>query len=116
MKPFFVGAALLALAACNSQEADEPPPAPTPVALQPIEPSMPPPDDNAFVVAYAEACPNAKQVSTALCRSQGFGKQGFICDYGLGKDEYRRNTASVVPSDGKWTIAEPEKVCAADAA
>jgi hypothetical protein len=41
------------------------------------------------------------------------GKEGFFCEYGLGNDEYRRNTASVVPSDGKWTIAEPEKSCAA---
>jgi len=118
MRSLIVGVALVALAACNSQEPAAPAPAstPTPVALQPAEPTMPPPDKAAFSEAYAEACPGAKQVSTALCRSQGFGKEGFVCDYGLGNDEYRRNTASVVPSDGKWTIAEPEKICAANAA
>jgi hypothetical protein len=86
------------------------------VAVQPVEPTMPPPDKEIFAEAYAEACSGGKPVSTALCRSEGLGKKGFICDYGLGNDEYRRHTASVVPSDGKWTLAEPEKICAADAA
>jgi hypothetical protein len=115
MKPLIVGVALIALTACNSQE-PEPVPTPTPVAVQPVEPTIPPPDMKAFAEAFAEACPGSKPVGTALCRSKGFGKEGFVCEYGLGDDEYRRNSASVVPADGKWTIAESEEICAAKAA
>jgi hypothetical protein len=113
MRSLIAGVALVALAACNSQEPVEPAPTQTPVAQLPVKPTMSPPDQEAFAAAYAEACPNSKPVNTALCRSQGLGKEGFFCEYGLGNDEYRRNTASVVPSDGKRTIAEPEKSCAA---
>jgi hypothetical protein len=106
----------MALAACNSQEPAEPEPTQALAIVQPVEPTMPPPDETSFAAAYAEACPNGQKVSTSLCKSQGLGKEGFICDYGLGNDEYRRKKATVVPGDGKWTLAEPEKICAADAA
>ena len=119
MKSLFACAALVALAACNSQESTEAQAAEAPAAetaLAPPEPSMAPPDEEVFATAYAEACTAAPKVSTSLCKSQGFGKEGFVCEYGLGDDEYRRNSATVVPSDGKWVLAEPEKICAADAA
>jgi hypothetical protein len=120
MKSLFACAALVALAACNSQEtaeaqAAEAPAAATAVAA-PLEPSMSPPDEEVFATAYAEACTAAPKVSTSLCKSAGFGKEGFVCDYGLGDDEYRRNSATLVPEDGKWVLAEAEKICAADAA
>ena len=119
MKSLFACAALLALAACNSEEAAEAPAAEAPAAaasVGPVEPSMPAPDEETFAAAYAEACTSAPQVSTSLCKSAGFGKEGFVCEYGLGDDEYRRNSATLMPEDGKWVLAEAEKICAADAA
>jgi hypothetical protein len=115
MRTLFACAALVALAACNSEEPAEPAPAETQVAL-PVEPSMAPPDEAIFTAAHAEACPNAQPVSVAECKSRGLGKEGFICEYGLGDDEYLRNKATVVPVEREWVLAEPEKVCAADAA
>jgi len=117
MRSLFACAALLALAACSSQEPAEPAPTETAVAaVEPLKPTLPAPDEGVFAATYAEACPNGQKVSTSLCKSEGLGKDGFICDYGLGDDEYRRNHATVVPGDGKWVLAEPEKICAADAA
>ena len=118
MKSLFACAALLALAACNSQETTEAQAAEAPAAAvaAPIKPSMPAPDEETFAAAYAEACTAAPKVSTSLCKSAGFGKEGFVCDYGLGDDEYRRNSATLMPEDGKWVLAEAEKICAADAA
>lgn len=116
MRVFVSCAALFVLAACGSAEPAEPAPVETQAVVAPAEPTLPPPDEETFAAAYAEACPDNKQVSTSLCKSQGLGKEGFICEYGLGNDKYRRKTAIVVPVDGKWTLAEPEKICAADAA
>ena len=117
MKSLFACAALLALAACNSQETTEAQAAEAPAAaVAPLEPSMPAPDEETFAAAYAEACTAAPKVSTSLCKSQGFGKEGFVCEYGLGDDQYRRNTATLLPEDGKWVLAESEEICAADAA
>ena len=39
----------------------------------------------------------------------------MICEYGLGDDEYRRDSATLTPGDGEWTLAEPEAVCAQSA-
>ena len=116
MKSLIACVALLALAACNSQEPAEAHAAEAPVAAAPLKPSMPAPDEELFAAAYAEACTAGPKVSTSLCKSQGLGKEGFVCEYGLGEDEYRRNTATIVPEEGKWVLAEPEKTCAADAA
>ena len=115
MRPFFACAAVFALAACNSEAPVEPEAVQAQVAL-PIKPSMPAPDEELFAATYAEACGESQPVSGSLCKSQGFGKEGFVCEYGLGEDEYRRNTATIVPEEGKWVLAEPEKTCAADAA
>lgn len=115
MRTIFAFAAVATLAACGSQEpAPEPQPtASVAAALPEPEPSLPAPDEAIFAETFAEACPDAPKVSTSICRSHGFGKQGFTCDYGLGDDEYRRNSLDLVPGDGKWVVAEPEKACAA---
>jgi len=117
VKKLFACVAFVTVAACSSGSA-EPTPAETQAAAPApvITPSLSPPDEAVFAAAFAEGCPDAEKVSTAECKSQGFGKTGFSCDYGLGDDEYRRHKATLVPGDGKWTLAEPEKTCAANAA
>ena len=115
MKVIFACAAVLALAACNSEEPVEPQPVQAQVVV-PVEPSLPAPDEELFAATYAEACGDAKPVNTSICKSQGLGKEGFVCEYGLGDDEYLRNKTTIVPVEGKWALAEPEKTCAADAA
>jgi hypothetical protein len=115
MRAVFACAAVFALAACNSEE----PAAPEPVQAQvvmPVKPTMPAPDEELFAAAYAEACGKTQPVSGSMCKSRGFGQEGFVCDYGLGDDEYLRNKTTIVPVEGKWALAEPEKTCAADAA
>jgi hypothetical protein len=108
---------LATLAACGSQEANEPAPTPTAAAVAPpVEPSLPAPDTAVFAAALADACPDAKPVTTALCKSLGLGKEGFTCEYGTGDDDRRPYTASLVPGEGKWTIANPENACAAPGA
>ncbi|SRR5690554_5818844 len=113
MRSLLACAALVALAACNSQEPTEPAPVETQAAVAIVEPSLPTPNEEIFATVYAEACGEAPPVSTSLCRSQGFGKDGFVCEYGLGEDEHRRNKATIVPGDGEWTLDAPEKTCAA---
>jgi hypothetical protein len=111
VKKFLVCAAFVALAACGSQQPQPTPtatPTPTPTATTP---KLPAPDKDTFAAAFAAACPHAQKVSTALCQSAGFGKQGFVCNYGLGDDKYRRNTANLAPGDGKWVLADPKKDC-----
>jgi hypothetical protein len=114
MRMLFACTALVTLAACGSEE-PAPEPAETVAVAPEVEPTLPAPDQATFTVAFAEACPTAQAVSTALCRSQGLGREGFICDYGLGNDEYRRHSATLVPGEGKWVIADPETTCAAGA-
>ena len=87
---FFACAAVFALAACNSEAPVEPEAVQAQVAL-PIKPSMPAPDEELFAATYAEACGESQPVSGSLCKSQGFGKEGFVCEYGFGDDEYLRN-------------------------
>jgi hypothetical protein len=106
-------AAQLALAGCNS-EASEPAPVETPAPVAAPTPTLPAPNEDIFAQAYAQACPDAEPVSTSICRSKGFGAEGFICDYGLGNDEYRRHKAELAPGDGEWLIADAEAACAAE--
>ena len=111
MRILFVTAAVIALSACNSQQPAKPAPSAAPTPTADATPTLPPPDQAAFTAAYAEACPTAKKVSTALCESEGFGKEGFSCHFGLGDDPYRRYTISLKPGDGKWVIADPATAC-----
>ena len=106
-----VTALSLALAACG----EEPAPAPTPTATPEAAPSLPAPDEKIFSEVLAEACPELEPVSTAICKRAGFGSSDVICEYGLGDDEYRRDSATLTPGDGEWTLAEPEAVCAQSA-
>jgi len=115
MKVVFACAAVFALAACNSEAPVEPDSVQAQVVM-PIEPSISAPNEELFAAAYAEACGDAQPVNTSICKSQGLGKEGFVCEYGLGNDEYLRNDAIILPVEGKWALAEPEKTCAADAA
>ncbi|MCP9222710.1 hypothetical protein MKP08_08130 [Erythrobacter sp. LQ02-29] len=98
------------LAACGQQEA--PAPAPTQTATTPVRESLSPPKRDDFADAFGKACPEAKPVNKAVCKSAGMGSIDFICDYGLGDDEYLRNEATLTQQDDAWVIADPEKVCA----
>jgi CubicO group peptidase (beta-lactamase class C family) len=109
----FVTAAVIALSACNSQQPAQPAPSAVPTPTADPEPTLPRPDQAIFAAAYAEACPKAKKVSVAVCESEGFGKPGFSCGYGLGDDPYQRNHARLEPGDGKWVLADPATACAA---
>jgi hypothetical protein len=118
MRSLIVCAALVALTACNSQQPPTAQAQETAAAApaKPVEPSMAPPDEAVFAQAYAAACTGAPAVSTSICKSAGFGKTGFVCDYGLGEEQHPHHNTTLVPEDGKWVLSEPEKTCAADAA
>jgi hypothetical protein len=112
VKKIILITALLALAGCDS-EASEPAPVATPVPVAAPTPTLPAPNEAVFAEAYAKACPSAEPVSTSLCRSKGFGQEGFVCEYGLGDDEHRRNKTELAPGDGEWVI-DAEAACAAE--
>ena len=101
-----------ALAACNSQESTAPPPAAVagPEAAE-ERVALAPPGQEDFASAYAEACPEAQPVGSAVCKVAGFGQPNFTCDFALGEDEYRRNTAELAPGEDSWQIAEPATAC-----
>ena len=107
----FLFVPLFALAACGEEPAAEV--AQTQVATPEPVTTLPAPDQKLFTELYAEACPEAEPVSTAICRRAGIGSDEVFCEYGLGEDEYRRNDATLTPGDEQWTLADPENVCAA---
>jgi hypothetical protein len=74
---------------------------------------MPPPDQDVFAATYAEGCPKAEKVATSMCKSEGLGKDGFVCEYRLGSEDAARRTTSIIPGDGKWKLADPDTACAA---
>lgn len=100
-------------AACSEEPAPEPAPVET-AAVEPIE-SLPAPDQELFSTLHAAACPEAEAVNTAVCRRAGMGSEDVICEYGLGDDEYLRNTATLTAGDGEWVLTDTETVCAAGA-
>jgi hypothetical protein len=108
----FVTAAVIALSACGSEQ-PAPAPSAAPSAAVDTEPTLPPPGKDMFAAAFKEACPKAKPVSAADCVSQGFGKSGFACRFGLGDDPYERYNANLKPGEGKWVLADPATACAA---
>ncbi len=114
MKKFVACLALATLAACGSEQ---PAPAPTQAAVAPApvaSPSMPSPDQDVFAATYAEGCPKAKKVATSMCKSEGLGKDGFVCEYRLGSEDAARRTTGIIPGEGKWKLADPDTACAAD--
>ena len=108
---FAATAAALTLSGCGEPSA-QPAPVETPVAVQPVTPSLPAPDQEIFSKAFTAACPDAEAIAIASCRSKGLGESDFLCEYGLGDDEYLRHQATVTPGDGEWTIADPAEICA----
>ena len=100
-------------AACSEEPAPEPAPVET-AAVEPVE-SLPAPDQELFSTLLAAACPEAEAVNTAVCRRAGMGSEDVICEYGLGDDEYLRNTATLTAGDGEWVLTDTETVCAAGA-
>lgn len=102
---------LFALAACSGEPAAEPTPTATPAPV--ATPSLPAPDQALFTAKFAEACPEAKPVSTAVCRRAGMGSSEVNCEFGLGEDKYLRNKATLVAGESEWTLKDPEAVCAA---
>ena len=113
MRILFITAAVIALSACGSEQPTQPAPSATPSATADPEPTLPPPTKDLFAAAFKEACPKAKPVSAADCQSEGFGKAGFACRFGLGDDPYERYNANLEPGDGKWVLADPTTACAA---
>ncbi|MEL6877524.1 MAG: hypothetical protein AAGL68_05430 [Pseudomonadota bacterium] len=107
--------AILSLAACG----EEPTPVDTPTPEETIQAQaedLPEPADrDAFAAAFSAACPNAKSVNNASCTAMGMGSPSFLCEYGLGDDEYLRHEGVVTRSEEgelAYTLDDPEKVCA----
>lgn len=109
---FAIGSAMMmALAACNSQDSAAPPAAEATDAVADAGPSLAPPGAQEFKDAWAAACPSAEPVGTALCKSKGMTDPNFTCDFGLGEDEYRRNTAELMRGQDRWELADAEQAC-----
>ena len=107
---FLVAPALL-LAGCGG----EPAPAPTETAAAaptPATPTLPAPDEAVFAATFAKTCPQAPKVSVSTCKSAGMGSPDFLCQYGLGDDEYLRQKLTLTAKDGEWTVKDADAVCA----
>ncbi len=102
---------IFALAACSEEPATDQAPAETVVA-EPAAPSLPAPDADVLIAAFSKACSEAEAINVSACKRAGIGSTEVICEYGLGDDEYLRNQLTLTPSDGEWTVADPETVCA----
>jgi hypothetical protein len=99
------------LAGCNSEPA--PAPTETPAAAPtPARPTLPAPEGKIFAEALAKACPTAPKVSVSSCKSRGMGSPDFICQYGLGDDQYMRQSLTLTAKDGEWTVKDAETACA----
>lgn len=101
-----------ALAACGSQPTPQPTQTAMPTPTATIN-RLPPPDQETFSKVLAKACPDADKVVIATCKANGMGATSFICQFGLGKDKYLRNTATVDQKDGEYVLVDADKICAA---
>lgn len=109
---FFIVLGVLAVAACGPSDTPAPEVAPAQItAAEPAAKTVPPPRDEQFAAAWAEACPGAEPANKGLCKSKGLGTSGFTCDFALGDGEYRRHTADLTLEDGQWVLADPENAC-----
>ncbi len=106
--------AILALSACGETGEDaeiDMATAPTDIAVD--EDALGPPDEAVFAEAYAKACPDSEAVASSICQATGIGGESFVCEYGLGDTEARREEATLVQTDGAWVVENPETACAA---
>lgn len=108
----FALAPAFALAACGSQPAPQPTQTAVATPIPTVE-HLPPPNQETFGKILAKACPNADPVVIAACKAQGMGATSFTCQFGLGKDKYLRNTATVDQKDGEYILVDADKICAA---
>ena len=100
------------LAAC-SQEAEAPAPQPTTAAVAtPAAPTPPAPNQELFTKVFAETCPDAKPVNTAVCKRAGLGSDDVICEFGLGDDTYLRNKATLTAQNAQWSLKDGVQICA----
>ncbi len=105
-------AAIAFLAACNSEEVTQPQASQAAAFSAAQEQgTLPPPRGEDFVAAWSEACPDAEPAARALCKANGIADPNFTCDFALGDDEFRRNTAELTRGEGRWELAEPETAC-----
>ena len=112
MKYLLPLAALILVSACDTQPAANAPAA-TATPVPTVTPAMLPPGRKEFTAAWTKACPEAKPVNKALCKSKGMTDSNFTCNFALGDDEYRRNTTERTPRDGQWVLADPATACKA---
>ncbi|MFA9199820.1 MAG: hypothetical protein ACEQR8_01350 [Cypionkella sp.] len=106
-------ASLALLAACDQSPTAAPEPAATPAAaVTPAQPALPSPSQEVFASVFAETCPKAEKVATSVCKRAGMGSEDVLCEFGVGEDTALRHKATLTAGEGKWTLADAEKVCA----
>ncbi len=86
----------------------------TPAALPVENNGLGAPDEAAFSAAYAKACPDAEAVASSICQAAGMGAESFVCEFGLGDTEARRQEATLIEGESEWIIENPETACPAD--
>ena len=102
---------VIALAACGQEPAPEP--VPVEVAPAAVVSTLPAPDQETFAEALSAACNGVEPVNQAVCKRAGMGSTEVVCEYGLGKDEYLRNKATLSPNADKtgWVLSDAATVC-----
>ena len=100
---------LILLTACGEEPAAE---MTEPVAVtEPAEPSLPPADEALFTQVFAETCPDAEPVATAVCK-RAMGADTATCEFGLGEDAVLRHEAQISGADGAWSLVDAPAICA----
>ncbi|KLI63208.1 hypothetical protein [Aurantiacibacter marinus] len=108
MKKLILILPIMALAACGEE--------PAPAALETAAPvevvELPAPDQELFTAVFAETCPDAEPVATAVCR-RGMGAPTVACEFGLGDDDVLRHDATLnIDDTGEgWMLADAENIC-----
>ena len=109
MKSLLAALPLFALAACGEEPAPEP--VPTQAASVAAEPTAPPANEALFKQVFANSCPAAETVSTAVCK-RALGSDEAVCEFGLGEDTALRHDATMMAVDGEWQLKDAEALCA----
>ena len=100
---------LFALSACGEEPAPEP--TATVAAAEPVEPTAPPADEALFTELFAETCPDAEPVATAVCK-RAMGADTATCQFGLGEDQNLRHSAQIAAENGEWSLVDAPAICA----